>query len=377
MQFMNTLLKHGLQIVASVALFGCAAGSAPPKPAALQNFTPLVKVAQVWRTQLSGPVSRTLRMHGSATSVAVVTDGGSIQVIAAANGSLVSQSAVQDEVVAGTGFDGAVVAIVTASNQLVAVSGEQLLWRAQLPARSYTQPLVAGGRVFVLLADQRVSAFDARNGAEVWTQRYSGEPLVLAHPGLLTAVGNALMVGVGERLVAMNPDNGQTAWDVSLAQPRGVDEIERLVDLVAEPAVIGSVVCARAFQASVSCVDINARTRLWSVTSDGANGVSGDAQAVYSTDSVGRITAWTTATGVELWTSALLLHRGLTTPLALGKTLVVGDSQGYMHWLSRDTGSVMARLPTDGSAIVGAPLLVNGTLIAITAKGGVFAWRPE
>jgi outer membrane protein assembly factor BamB len=119
------------------------------------------------------------------------------------------------------------------------------------------------------------------------------------------------------------------------------------------------------------------RARAWSAVSDGANGLSGDAQAVFSTDGAGRVKAWATTTGKELWTSSDLLHRGLTTPLALGKTLVVGDAQGYMHWLSRDNARVMARLPTDGSAIVGAPVLVDGTLIALTAKGGVFAWRPE
>ena len=374
---MQSALKRLSPLLAACALLACAAGSAPPEPSPLQSFTPLVNVVQVWRAQLPTAVGETLRVKAAGNQVAVATAAGLVQIMSAANAKTLWSADVQDEVVAGVGFDGTTAAVATAGNQLVALAGGQVLWRAQLPARAYTQPLVAGGRVFVLLADQRLSAFDASNGAPLWTQRYAGEALVLAHPGLLVAVGNALVVGVGERLVAMNPDNGQAAWDVPLAQSRGVDEVERLVDLVSEPAVIGAVVCARAFQAAVSCVDMTTRSKIWSALSDGASGLSGDAQAVFSADGAGRLKAWTTSSGKELWTSTELLHRGLTTPLALGKTLVVGDAQGYMHWLSRDNARVMARLPTDGSAIVGAPVLVDGTLIAITAKGGVFAWRPE
>ena len=377
MTLMQTVLKRLSPLVAAAGLLGCAAGSAPQAPTPLQGFTPLMNVVQVWRTQLPSPIGETLRARGVGQALAVATSGGHVSVLSASNAQSLWSVNVQDDVVAGVGFDGTTAAVATTRNQLVAAANGQVLWRAQLPARTYTQPLVAGGRVFVLLADQSLSAFDARNGAPLWTQRYSGEPLVLAHPGLLVAVGNALVVGVGERLVAMNPDNGVAAWDVPLAQPRGVDEVERLVDLVSEPAVIGSVVCARAYQAAVSCVDMTARARAWTALSDGANGLSGDAQAVFSTDGAGRVKAWATRSGKEMWTSSGLLYRGLTTPLALGKTLVVGDAQGYMHWLSRDNARVMARLPTDGSAIVGAPVLVDGTLIALTAKGGVFAWRPE
>jgi outer membrane protein assembly factor BamB len=377
MPLMQTMLKRLSPWLAAAALLGCAAGSPTPDPTPLKNVTPLVSVVQVWGTQLSAGIGETLRLRGAGNSVAVVSSNGHMRVLNAANGQVQWALDTPDEVVSGAGFDGQVLAAVTARNQLIAAANGQLLWRAQLPARSYTQPLVAGGRVFVLLADQRLSAFDARNGAPLWTQRYSGEPLVLAHPGLLAAAGNALVVGLGERLVIMNPDNGQGLWDVPMAQSRGVDEVERLVDLVSDPALIGSVVCVRAFQASVGCVDMQTRARMWTASSDGATGLSGDSQAVYGTDGVGRVKAWNTAKGAELWSNNDLLYRNLTTPLALGKTLVVGDGQGFMHWLSRDNGKVMARLPTDGSAIVGSPVLVGGTLIAMTAKGGVFAWRPE
>ena len=63
--------------------------------------------------------------------------------------------------------------------------------------------------------------------------------------------------------------------------------------------------------------------------------------------------------------------------MSLGQTIAVGDVEGYVHWVSKSNGQVLARVPTDGSPVVGVPLLVNQTLIAVTAKGGVFAWQPE
>jgi outer membrane protein assembly factor BamB len=72
-----------------------------------------------------------------------------------------------------------------------------------------------------------------------------------------------------------------------------------------------------------------------------------------------------------------LQYRRLTAPLALGRSVVVGDNTGYVHLLSREDGSPLNRLSTDGSAIAAAPVVAGDTLVVVTQKGGVFGFRPE
>ncbi len=156
---------------------------------------------------------------------------------------------------AGVGFDGSTAAVVTRNNDLVAFVGGKEVWRQKLGALSYTPPLVAGARVFVLGGDRSVTAFDGGTGRRLWGQQRTGEPLVLRQSGVLMAVGDTLVVGQGGRLVGMNPLNGTSRWEAPIATARGINDVERLVDLVGRVSRVGDVVCARAFQAAVGCVD--------------------------------------------------------------------------------------------------------------------------
>jgi outer membrane protein assembly factor BamB len=115
----------------------------------------------------------------------------------------------------------------------------------------------------------------------------------------------------------------------------------------------------------------------WTKTANGAVGVHADAGQVYGSEANGRVVAWKRSSGDVAWSTDRLLHRGLTAPLAAGRSIAVGDSQGYVHLLSREDGSMLNRLSTDGSPIVAAPLLAGNTMIAVTRNGGVYAWRPE
>ena len=98
---------------------------------------------------------------------------------------------------------------------------------------------------------------------------------------------------------------------------------------------------------------------------------------MYGTESDGTLIAWRRSDGDKLWTSELLKHRLLSTPLLVGRAVVVGDGSGYVHFLSRDNGSTLNRMPTDGSAVVAGPVLVGQTVVVVTRRGGVFGFRPE
>lgn len=365
-----------LSVVAGL-LTACSSGSKRPEPTPLAPITPLVPASLAWNASV-GPVDAWMTPAVNGSTLFLANAAGAVTALNAATGQTLWRVEVGEPLSAAVGSDGQIAAVVTRTNELVALQSGGIVWRVRMPARVFTAPLVAGQRVFVLSGDRSVSAFDARTGARLWTQAARGtDPLVLQQSGVITAVGDTLLVGVAGRMVGMDPMNGRTRWDAAIATPRGVNEIERLVDLVGRVGRVGDQVCARAFQAAVGCVNAARGSLEWTQPSDGAVGVHADQDRVYGVERNGRVVAWRRTGGERAWSSDALLHRGLTAPLAAGRSIVVGDAQGFIHLMSRDNGAMLNRLSTDGSAVVGGPVLVGNTLVAVTRNGGVFGWRPE
>jgi outer membrane protein assembly factor BamB len=194
---------------------------------------------------------------------------------------------------------------------------------------------------------------------------------------VLVPYKDTLVVGQGTKMAGLDPLRGTLRWEATVASPRGTNEIERLADLVGPSARVGEVICARAFQAAVACVNAERGSTLWSRNAGGIVGVGADSQMVVGTDASDRITGWRANDGSAVWTVEKLLYRNLTAPLVVGKAFVMGDVDGLVHWFSRDTGEAVLRLPTDGSPIKVTPVASGLTLLVVTSKGGLFAFRPE
>ena len=281
------------------------------------------------------------------------------------------------KIAAGVGSDGRFVSLVTRNNDLVTLEGGNERWRAKLDAQVVTAPLVAGERVFVVGVDRVVHAFDALDGRKLWTMKRPGDALLLKQAGVLTAWKDTLLVGQGARLLGIDPLKGTVRWDVAVTSPRGTNEVERLADLIGPASRVGNSYCVRAFQNAVGCVDADRAALKWSQNGGGVQAVGGDADFLVGADASDRITVRKRAAGEIAWTSEMLLNRSLSAPAVVGPTVVFGDFEGQVHFLARDTGKPVLRLPTDGSAVVGAPALSGITMLVVTAKGGLFAFRPE
>jgi outer membrane assembly lipoprotein YfgL len=357
----------------SFAIFG---GAEKPVPAQLQANPALLGVRQAWVTRI-GEVPYALAPAVNGTTVTLASGDGAVMALEAASGRELWRASAGAPLAAGVGSDGNTTAVITRANDVVAFAGGKEIWRQRMPALSYTPPFVAGARVFVLAADRSVTAFDGRTGHKLWSQARPGEPLVLRQAGVLLAVGDTLVAGQGGRLAGLNPANGSVRWEAPIATPRGINDIERLADLVGSVSRIGTNVCARAFQAAVGCVDASRGTVVWAQRANGFEGIHGDAANVFGTESDGKVVSWKRDTGQRAWTNERLLYRGLSAPLSLGRSVVVGDATGFVHLLSREDGSLLNRLATDGSPIVSAPLVAGNTLVVVTRNGGVYGFVPE
>jgi outer membrane protein assembly factor BamB len=373
-------MSKWLVLLGALALVACS-GTPKPKPTPLEPITPQIGGRLVWNQRVeSVKFPLQVAVNETAASGGIFTVAGSdgtVMALQAETGRELWRGSVGATLSAGVGSDGRFASVVTRDNELVTLEAGRIVWRARLGARVATAPLVAGERVFVMSVDRVVQAFDALDGRRLWTLQRPGEPLTLSKAGVLGAFQDTLLVGQGPRLAGVDPTRGALRWEVVVATPRGTNEVERLADLLAPAARVGSTVCARSFQSAVGCVNVERGTLVWTRNVGGIEGIAADAELVVGADGSDRVTAWRAATGEVAWTSDKLLYRSLSAPLLVGRTAVFGDGEGNVHLLAREDGRTLLRLTTDGSAVSAPPALSGKTMLAVTRSGGLFAFRPE
>jgi outer membrane assembly lipoprotein YfgL len=363
-----------------MGLVACSSTPDKPTPTALTDFKSQLSISKAWSVQLgaiSANTSAPLSYNLTEGRLALVTGNGLISLIDTETGAESWRLALDTPIAAGIGGDGERFAVISKANELIALSNAKVIWRFKLPASSFTSPMVAGGRVFVLTADRTVMAFDGASGQRLWSQQRAGDPLVLKQAGILTSFQDKLLVGLSGRLVAMNPANGVAMWETTIGSSRGTNEVERLVDLVAGVSRVNNVICARAFQTSVTCVDALKGSNLWTRAAQGHVGLSGSETLLLGTESDSKLLAWQRTSGQVAWQSEALRFRGLTAPYWAAGQLVVGDDLGWAHWIDASNGQTIGRIQVDASGIAMTPVRVGKNWVIVTKSGLVQALRAE
>jgi outer membrane protein assembly factor BamB len=363
-------------VLAALLVAACS-GAPKPKPTPLQPLQAAIAGRVAWMQRLDGGFGPTAAIATAGDVFTVASLSGVVAALRPEDGREAWRLSLGKRLATGPGSDGRFTAVVAEDGELIVLAGGKVAWRRSLGVRSVTPPLVAGERIFVLGMDRSVRAFDALDGMPLWLLSRPGDPLLLAQVGVLLPFRDTLVVGQGTRLTGVDPLRGTVRWEVTMASPRGTNEIERLADLVGPAARFGNRICVRAFQSTVGCADAVRGTQAWTRTFGGTQGVEVDESFVFAVDASGRIGAWRAASGEPAWTQESLLHRDLSAPLSVGRTVVLGDVEGVVHFLSRDDGKPQLRLTTDGSPVVARPAAIGNTVLVATRSGGLHALRPN
>jgi len=364
-----TSFTHLALTGACLALAACS-GPSRPKPTEIPGVPVLQDVRTSWTANI-GNVDFPLVASARDDRVALANSQGVVAVLDATTGKDVWRLKLDQAISAGVGSDGQQYAVVTRNNELVTLQDGKVQWRKNLPAQSFTAPLVAGARVFVLTADRSVIAFDGATGRQLWTQQRPGEPLVLKQAGVLLAVKNTLVVGLSGRLAGLDPNTGVIRWESAIATPRGTNDVERLVDLVAPFDRVGDVVCVRAFQTSVGCVNAERGQGVWTRPSAGEMGVSGHDNLLVAPMSNGVVQAFNRSNGERLWDTERLKYRVLSAPLVTPRGVLVADNGGWLYLLSLADGALLNRIKLDSEALATAPVFAGGRYVVVTREGRV------
>lgn len=377
---MRTLLA----LSAAALLAGCSTmekinpvnwfSSAPKvKPAELQPISPSATLAPLWQSSVGSAGGYVFTPAVVGASVYAAAQDGTIARYD--GGGQVWRINAGQPISGGVGSDGRLVAVATAKGEVLAFdSAGKPKWTARVTSEVLAAPQFAEDLVLVRSGDNRIFGLDAADGKRKWVYQRSTPSLSLRSNVGVTVAGKAALAGFpGGKLVAIALNNGAAIWEATVALPKGATELERVSDVTSAPVVAGREVCAAAYQGRVSCFDLASGNHLWSRDVSSAAGIDIDERNVYVSDEKGAVHALDRANGATLWKQDKLFMRQLSRPIALANHVAVGDYQGVVHLLRRDTGAFAARSSTDSSGIAAEPVRVERGFLMQTRNGGLYA----
>lgn len=364
-----------LLAIACVLVAGCSRSSGP-KPAELKDFRSKATVRVAWKAS-AGDSGRYVFSPGVWDGDFFVAGAdGRLTRIDAAKGRTRWQTDTKAKLSGGVeAFDGTIVVGTTKGVVLAFDAKGKPKWRAQVSSEVLSPPAISEGIVVVRSGDGHIHGLDAADGNRKWEYIATLPPLLIR-----TDAGVAIEKGVvyaglpGGKMIALNLGTGALLWEATVSQPRGETELERVTDVVSVPVVEDGQACAVAFQGRIACFETQRGTLAWARNASGTGGLGVDERYFYYVDEASHLNAIDRESGASIWKQELLSYRRLGSPAVVGKYVVVGDYEGYLHFFDRDDGSIAARLSTDGGPITAAPLPVGpGNLLVQTREGGIYA----
>jgi outer membrane protein assembly factor BamB len=236
-------------------------------------------------------------------------------------------------------------------------------------------PAIGPGVIAVRTVDGRLRGFSSTNGATLWTVEQTLPTLTLRGNTAPRVAGTLVISGFNNgRVGAYELADGDPAWEVAIANPTGRSELERLVDVSAGLQVVGNDVYVVGYHGRAVGIDLETGVVLWQQDLSSYAGLGADFNNVYVTNDFDAVVALDRVNGTQVWRQEALRLRDVTAPTRFANTLVVGDYQGYLHWLSPDDGSFMARERAAGQRISAAPLVVGQNVYVQGDDGTVAAY---
>jgi outer membrane protein assembly factor BamB len=364
-----------------VVLSACAGRKEKAEPPAeLQSFDATLDVDKLWSGKVGGKSERLRLGLRPATDGARIYAGsydGQVASFDAETGDKLWSVKTRLALTAGPGFGEGLLAFGTADGELLvldAASGAERL-RQAIGSEVLAAPAIGSGVVAVRTVDGRLRGFSPTTGATLWTVEQSLPTLTLRGNTAPRVAGTLVISGFNNgRVGAYEIANGDAAWEVAIANPTGRSELERLVDVSAGLQVVGNDVYVVGYHGRAVGIDLETGVVLWQQELSSYAGLGADFNNVYVTNDFDAVVALQRATGTQVWRQEALRLRDVTAPTRFANALVVGDFEGYLHWLSPDDGSFLARERAAGQRISAAPLVVGQNVYVQGDDGTVAAY---
>ena len=349
-------------LLGGCGLFSSARNVAPP--AKLKPFHARLKVTRVWSRDTgngTGGYDLVLRPAQVGGTIFVANENGVVAAYKTRNGHTLWHRHLKAQITAGVAAGQGLVVVATRRGRVLALKADTgaNAWTAQAPSEVVAAPVIAPHGVYVASLDGHVTAFGLSHGRRLWMAAHTHPALTLFLTARPTYAAGILYEGYANgELVALRASNGERVWTSAVAQPRGGDAVERLIDL-AHPIYAQNIVYADGYHGAVAALAAHSGRILWGRPLSSYRSMALGGQALYVVTAHSRVMALANASGGTLWTQKAFLNRRLGSPALAGPAVVVGDLAGYTQWLSRRTGELVARKRVGEGAIRAAPLVAS------------------
>jgi outer membrane protein assembly factor BamB len=280
----------------------------------------------------------------------------------------------------GPGSDGKTTVVISSEGNVFAYDeAGKNIWKSSIGSEVLSDPIVASGIVVIRTLDNRFIGLDAATGKRRWIYQRQQSPLSLRVGYSMLLVGNdAVITGfAGGRFGAMALNNGGLIWESAVSFPKGFSEIERLNDVTSRPSFEEGRLCIVSYQGKIGCAELRTGNLIWSKDFSSYTGTAQSIEFVFAADEKSHVTAYRASDGVQVWQNTQLTWRDVGEPLAIGKVVLMGDQQGYVHLINQNSGEMVSRIRHDSSPVSAAPIAAGGVIIIASQGGKITAYRPR
>ena len=346
-----------------------------PKPKPLTAITPKATMALDWSVPIgkSKHASTYLKLKPVVRgSIIYIADAsGLVQAIDKDKGSVLWSKQLNHGIASGPTVAEGYVAVGSNASHIVLLKqrdGEQV-WQAKVSSDSLAKPAISHHKVIVKTIDGNLYAFDLKTGKKIWVVDHGAPSLILKASSSPVIMGQTVLVGFSDgKLDAVDINLGHVLWQRSIAYASGSSDVERLVDIDADPIVKSGVAYLASYQGYVGALSLENGQFIWSKPGSTYRNLAIDDTSLYMTDSNDTIWAFDKQNGQVKWKQTALKARGLSEPVLLGHRLVVGDRTGYLHLVSTQNGELLSRTQLSGAIDI-APSISGHRVYVMTANG--------
>ncbi|OGI38566.1 MAG: outer membrane protein assembly factor BamB [Candidatus Muproteobacteria bacterium RBG_16_64_10] len=375
-------MRHAALTV-MLALFLSACGGSkivrePPAP--LPDFTPQAQIQELWSAGVGATVAKLpLRLvpYFDGNAIYAADARGRVSAISTDGGRRLWETNLNATVTGATGVGDGLVVVGTQKGQVIALNKEdgKQAWSATVTSTVMSPPVVLAGVVVVQTVDGKLSGLALADGKRLWVYERSEPALSLLGTSAPVVVDEFVLSGFASgKIVALNIKDGRLMWEFTVSHPRGRNEIERMVDVDAPLLIVRDTLYAASYQGKIVAVDMRAGGRLlWTRDASTFTGMDAGRGNIYLSDAKGHVLALDQATGASVWKQDKLHGRSLSAPTYIDGYVVVGDYQGYLHWLSAEDGRFVARYRVGSDAVTARALPGAQTLYVLNQGGSLAA----
>ena len=346
------------------------------KPTPLAPITATVTPRAAWTVSAGKSAGFRFRPAVDGGRVFAAAADGALTIVDEESGRLISRVETKKRLSGGLeAVDGLLIGGTLKGEVFAADGAGKVLWSTSVAGEVIAPAAVSRKVVVVRTSDGRIFGLATDDGKRRWVFQRATPALLLRSEAGVLAIGGDVVAGYPNgKLIALDIEDGKLTWEVSVSLPRGSTELERIADIAGLPVIDQGNICAATFQGKVACFEIQTRNMVWGRDLSSTRDLARDAKNIYVVDDSSAVHALDKGSGASVWKQDKLLWRRLSSPVVVEGKVVVGDGLGFVHVLSPDTGEIIGRLATDGSAITSLVAVKSGVLVQ-TANGSVISVR--